>query len=79
LALEQDELAGVGEWSLQEMTLLTKGIIKFPGGTRNRWQLIAEFIGGNKTTKQVIKQAQFLKEQGLFSLLHKQTVIKQEK
>ena len=31
-------------WSAQELSFLAKGIAKYPGGTRNRWQVIADYI-----------------------------------
>jgi DnaJ homolog subfamily C member 2 len=34
-----------GDWTKEEVALLTKGIVKFPPGTINRWKMIAEFVG----------------------------------
>jgi DnaJ family protein C protein 2 len=33
------------EWTQEELVLLTKAIVKFPGGTIDRWKHVAEFIG----------------------------------
>jgi phage pi2 protein 07 len=46
------------EWSKDDIALLTKGIVKFPPGTVNRWKMIAEFV--NKPQKEAIKKAQEL-------------------
>lgn len=32
-------------WTADELSLLSKGVAKFPGGTRDRWQKLADFIG----------------------------------
>lgn len=50
-----------GDWTKEEVSLLTKGIVKFPPGTVNRWKMIAEFVG-TKTQKEAIKKAQELVE-----------------
>lgn len=34
-----------GEWTEHEQSLLTRAMIKFPGGTPNRWEKIAVEIG----------------------------------
>lgn len=41
-------------WTPEEIVLLTKAVVKFPGGTTERWEKISQFIGGNKTVKQII-------------------------
>jgi len=41
-------------WTTEENNLLARAVLKFPVGTRNRWEKIQEFIGGTKTVKQVI-------------------------
>jgi hypothetical protein len=40
-----------------EIALLVKGIVKFPPGTKDRWQTIALFVG-SKSQKECIKKAQ---------------------
>ena len=47
-------------WTVEEVKLLTKAIIKFPPGTKQRWFVITDYIG-NKTQKEVLKKAQELK------------------
>ena len=32
-------------WSKEELSLLSKGVTKFPGGTRDRWNRLADYIG----------------------------------
>lgn len=45
---------------MEELSKLSKGVIKYPGAALNRWKLITEFIGTDKTQKQVIAKAQEL-------------------
>jgi hypothetical protein len=44
-------------WTSEELQNLSKGVIKYPGAVPNRWKLITEFIGTDKTQKQVIGKA----------------------
>ena len=37
--------------------MLSKGIDKYPGAIANRWKMITDFIGSEKTQKQVITKA----------------------
>lgn len=32
-------------WSTEALSFLAKGMAKFPGGTRNRWECVANFVG----------------------------------
>lgn len=32
-------------WTEQEMSLLSKGVAKFPGGMKNRWERLAQYVG----------------------------------
>jgi hypothetical protein len=43
-------------WTKEEIALLTKGIVKFPPGTKERWATIALFCC--KPQKDCIKKAQ---------------------
>ena len=43
-------------WSKEECALLTKGIVKFPPGTKDRWATVAFFVG-TKSQKECIKKA----------------------
>lgn len=45
---------------MEELSKLSKAIVKYPGAAPNRWKMITEFIGSDKTQKQVITKAQEL-------------------
>eukprot|EP01016_Furgasonia_blochmanni_P009416 TRINITY_DN13902_c0_g1_i1.p1 TRINITY_DN13902_c0_g1~~TRINITY_DN13902_c0_g1_i1.p1 ORF type:complete len:407 (-),score=112.55 TRINITY_DN13902_c0_g1_i1:158-1378(-) len=47
-------------WSPEELSLLAKATAKFPVGTKNRWEMIAAFIGGLKTPDEVLAKAKDL-------------------
>jgi len=49
-----------GEWTDHEQSLLTRAMIKFPGGTPNRWEKIAVEIG--RSVEEVTKQMKKLKQ-----------------
>ena len=53
---EEKEDISSGGWSKDEVGQLTKAIVKFPPGTTNRWQTIADFIG-TKSVKETIAKA----------------------
>ena len=53
---ESKEIQIESGWSKEEIALLTKGIVKHPPGTKDRWMTIAEFVG-TKSQKEVIKKA----------------------
>ena len=40
-----------GDWTAEELSLLTKAIVKYPGAIPNRWKVITEFIGTEKNQK----------------------------
>lgn len=42
-------------WTPEELSLLSKAVVKFPGGTRDRWERLAEFVG-SKTADQVLRK-----------------------
>ena len=46
-----EESKKIYEWSVDELSRLSKGIIKFPPGTGNRWKMIADFVGGERNQK----------------------------
>lgn len=54
---KKQEEAKKGEWTMDELSKLSKGVIKYPGAFLNRWKVITEFIGTDKTQKQVIAKA----------------------
>ena len=45
------EEAKKGDWTAEELSLLTKAIIKYPGAIPNRWKVITDFIGTDKNQK----------------------------
>ena len=45
---------------MEELSKLSKAIVKYPGAVPNRWKVITEYIGTDKTQKQVIAKAQEL-------------------
>lgn len=42
-------------WTADELSLLSKGVAKFPGGTRDRWNKLADFIA-TKTADEVLRK-----------------------
>ena len=48
-------------WTQDEVKKLSKGLVKFPQGTNDRWKVIATFIG-SKTVKEVISKAKEISE-----------------
>jgi hypothetical protein len=46
-------------WTQEELTLLTKAVIKFPVGVQNRYNKIKEFIGGNKSINSIISKVKY--------------------
>lgn len=42
-------------WTADELSLLSKGVAKFPGGTRGRWEKLANYIG-TKTADEVLQK-----------------------
>lgn len=50
---------GFDDWSPEELSLLAKGVQKYPGGTARRWQLIATLIG-SKSVEAVIEKTKQL-------------------
>ncbi len=58
---EAKEITVAGGWTKEELALLTKGIVKFPPGTGDRWATIADFIG-SKSQKETIAKAKEIAE-----------------
>lgn len=55
-------------WTPEELSMLSKGTSKFPGGTRNRWQVVADFVNTLKqpiprTPEECIKMANMLQDE----------------
>ena len=42
---------------MEELSKLSRGIVKYPGALANRWKIITEFIDTDKTMRQVIAKA----------------------
>lgn len=42
-------------WTPDELSLLSKGVSKFPGGTRDRWQKLADYIGTKSPNEVLVK------------------------
>lgn len=53
---ETKELELDAGWTKDEIALMTKAIVKFPPGTKDRWMTISQFVG-SKTQKECIKKA----------------------
>lgn len=51
-----EESKQISAWTSEELALLTKAVVKFPGGVPNRWKVIADYIG-SKNVKEVIAKA----------------------
>lgn len=54
---EQQKQPKKVEWTDEEIALMTKAIAKIPGGTPQRWEKIAAYIGTTKTVKDVLERA----------------------
>jgi DnaJ family protein C protein 2 len=54
---EAEEMAK--EWTLEEESLLARAIARYPGGTSQRWELIAEMVSSAtpRSVKEVIRKA----------------------
>ncbi|XP_013397633.1 dnaJ homolog subfamily C member 1 [Lingula anatina] len=52
-----------GEWTADDLSILAKAVSKFPSGTQERWEKIAEFVG--RSTPDVISKAKQLNTQSL--------------
>jgi DnaJ family protein C protein 2 len=57
-------------WAVEEISMLAKALVKYPVGSKARWECIATFLGGVRTQEEVIQKAkelaqgQSLKSQG---------------
>lgn len=49
------EKAKEAPWSAEELSMLSKGTAKFPGGTRDRWNRLSEFLG-TRTPDEVLRK-----------------------
>lgn len=66
---EQERIANKkkpeAEWTPEELSLLTKAIIKYPVGTVNRWELIEIYMGHTKTQQEIITKQRSIKDKDL--------------
>lgn len=58
-------VAIVNEWTPEEITALTKGMIKFPAGVPNRWGQIQKMIGDKKKLNDIMTMVNELKCQNI--------------
>lgn len=42
-------------WSKQEVDLLRKAVAKYPKGTSQRWEVVSNYIGTNRTVEEILK------------------------
>lgn len=50
---KKKEVESQTEWSQEELSLLAKGLRKFPAGTRNRWELVNQLVP-HKSVEEII-------------------------
>ena len=43
-------------WTMEELALLARALVKYPAGIPNRYQLISTMLGTNRTSQEVIKK-----------------------
>ena len=60
------------EWTPQEISLLAKGVIKFPPGIIDRWIRVSAYIGGRFTDNECADRAKLLKTQHIKDLIKKE-------
>ncbi|XP_064613964.1 dnaJ homolog subfamily C member 1-like [Liolophura sinensis] len=56
---DEKQIIKTGEWTDEELGLLAKAVAKFPGGTSQRWEKVAEMVG--RTPSEVISKSKSLK------------------
>ncbi len=59
-------------WTPEEMSLLSKGLGKFPGGTLNRWERLSQYIG-TRSEQEVLAQVNSMRPSNLQKGKHKRT------
>ncbi|TRY53065.1 Zuotin related factor-1 like protein with DNAJ and SANT domain [Cryptosporidium tyzzeri] len=50
------------DWTVSEMSLLAKALQKYPGGYKNRWDMISEYLKNTKTKEQILTKVKELSE-----------------
>jgi DnaJ family protein C protein 2 len=58
---EEEKKRKEADWSVEELSLLAKGLTKFPSGTKNRWGCVASFLG-TKTAEEVLQKSKELSQ-----------------
>lgn len=61
LQKQQQQAMEEREWTREELVLLTKAIVKFPGGTSERWKRVSEMVG-TRTPDEVQKMTGDIKK-----------------
>ncbi|KAF7457936.1 DnaJ domain-containing protein [Cryptosporidium felis] len=51
---------GHSEWTVSEMSILAKALQKYPGGFKNRWDMISECLRNTKTREQILSKVKEL-------------------
>ncbi|KAA8497055.1 DnaJ-like subfamily C member 2 [Porphyridium purpureum] len=58
---KKQDSSRISRWTEDELSLLSKGLTKYPAGTRERWDKVADFIG-TKTPKEVQERTAHIRE-----------------
>lgn len=58
---EQEAKKAAKEWSLEELSILAKGLVRFPAGINRRWAMIADLLG-SRTSDEVVAKARELSD-----------------
>lgn len=61
------------DWTLDELSLLSKATVKYPPGTKNRWECISEYMGTRSPDECVAKAKELGQNQALKSTASKLT------
>ncbi|KAG0583647.1 hypothetical protein KC19_3G151700 [Ceratodon purpureus] len=59
---QQSKSGAEKEWTGEEIELLRKQLMKFPRGTLQRWDVVAEVFAGSHSTEDVIRMSKLLGE-----------------
>lgn len=63
-------------WTQDELSLLSKGVTRFPGGTRDRWNRLAEYLG-TRTVEEVLRKVNESRPSKIKAAARKQPVRKE--
>jgi DnaJ family protein C protein 2 len=53
---EEEKKKKEADWTMDELSLLSKGLVKYPVGSKNRWATIASYLG-SKSSEEVLAKA----------------------